>query len=575
MAFRCSKCNGSMVFDIASQQMKCKHCGSTCAPEAFSVRDTASSIATETHGIESECPHCSASLSEQERAGIFCPYCGGILPTESAVQTTAEEAEELSVFLCQNCGAELEATEDSLIGLCPYCGGQSLVKNEGRGGSKVERIIPFKITRERCSELYQDYAGKVLYLPKDFRNSEHLQNFIGIYMPYYKYDVVFQDTTLSGTKTEEKTSYDLVHTFSIPVEIEGDYLKGAPFDGSKYLDDELSRYLMPFDTTMEVEYHPAYLSGFYADATTVSPDLYTSDARTQAEKDVVGWIDGKVSEEHGIHLSSASKLGGTVTDHHSVLFPMWFLTWRKESRVAYAVINGVSGKIVSDLPLDMGAFWLGCGKLVLLLFLLLELFFQPTPQLTSMISLGAALCMGAGIMLGTKTVYEKQMHINDKGWKNGASSDIPIKKKPSKKKKTPKQEKPLSDKSITVIANIIVWGSVVILIALMFLDDAGWNVTGWIMAVLTLLFTIFAAKKVYFWQNYIKQKDGGIAIVILLLTVLVNAAVMIFSPASDLWYYAGDAICIVGLVVSSFGMLRIYNVGTTRPLPKLFDRKEM
>ena len=81
-----------------------------------------------------------------------------------------------------------------------------------------------------------------------------------------------------------------------------------------------------------------------------------------------------------------------------------------------------------------------------LLFLLLELFFQPTPQLTSMISLGAALCMGAGIMLGTKTVYEKQMHINDKGWKNGASSDIPIKKKPSKKKKTPKQEKPLSDK---------------------------------------------------------------------------------------------------------------------------------
>ena len=109
----------------------------------------------------------------------------------------------------------------------------------------------------------------------------------------------------------------------------------------------------------------------------------------------------------------------------------------------------------------------------------------------------------------------------------------------------------------------------------MFLDDAGWNVTGWIMAVLTLLFTIFAAKKVFFWQNYIKQKDGGIAIVILLLTVLVNAAVMIFSPASDLWYYAGDAICIVGLVVSSFGMLRIYNVGTTRPLPKLFDRKEM
>jgi hypothetical protein len=44
---------------------------------------------------------------------------------------------------------------------------------------------------------------------------------------------------------------------------------------------------------------------------------------------------------------------------------------------------------------------------------------------------------------------------------------------------------------------------------------------------------------------------------------------------NDGWYYIGDTVCIVGLAVSAVGMLRTYNVSTTRPLPKLFDREEV
>ena len=39
MAFRCENCNGSVTFDVASQQMKCAHCGSSFPPESFRVRD--------------------------------------------------------------------------------------------------------------------------------------------------------------------------------------------------------------------------------------------------------------------------------------------------------------------------------------------------------------------------------------------------------------------------------------------------------------------------------------------------------------------------------------------------------
>jgi hypothetical protein len=37
----------------------------------------------------------------------------------------------------------------------------------------------------------------------------------------------------------------------------------------------------------------------------------------------------------------------------------------------------------------------------------------------------------------------------------------------------------------------------------------------------------------------------------------------------------GDAVCILILIIASTIMLQIYNISTTRPLPKLFDRKEV
>jgi amino acid transporter len=251
-----------------------------------------------------------------------------------------------------------------------------------------------------------------------------------------------------------------------------------------------------------------------------------------------------------------------------VLFPLWFLTWRKGDRVAYAVINGASGKVVSDLPLDLRAFWLGCGKFALVLFLLLELFFQPTPQLTSLISLLAALCMGGGILLSTRTVYDKQMHVHDKGWTNGAPPPAP----------TPKKEK--KESAISKYSHVLIALGTVLLIAvltiLLFAAEGSWlTLVGWCIPVVTVLYTFYAVKRVFFWQKSIEQREGSRSIVLLMVTVIANSVIYYLSPASDLWYYLGDALCIVGLVLSSLGMLHMYNVGTTRPLPKLFDREEV
>jgi hypothetical protein len=37
----------------------------------------------------------------------------------------------------------------------------------------------------------------------------------------------------------------------------------------------------------------------------------------------------------------------------------------------------------------------------------------------------------------------------------------------------------------------------------------------------------------------------------------------------------GDAACILILIIAAAIMLQVYNISTTRPLPRLFDRKEV
>ena len=72
-----------------------------------------------------------------------------------------------------------------------------------------------------------------------------------------------------------------------------------------------------------------------------------------------------------------------------------------------------------------------------------------------------------------------------------------------------------------------------------------------------------------------KQVIARLIAMILLAAVILNVALVFLSPVNDAWYYLGDALCIAVLLFSSLGILRTYNVGTTRPLPRLFDRKEV
>ena len=75
-------------------------------------------------------------------------------------------------------------------------------------------------------------------------------------------------------------------------------------------------------------------------------------------------------QEEKFHAAMDTRCSASYT----TFFPVWFLSWQKNKRVSYAVVNGQTGRVAGDLPVDFKKFILsGCLiaiPLILLLFLL-------------------------------------------------------------------------------------------------------------------------------------------------------------------------------------------------------------
>ena len=58
-----------------------------------------------------------------------------------------------------------------------------------------------------------------------------------------------------------------------------------------------------------------------------------------------------------------------------------------------------------------------------------------------------------------------------------------------------------------------------------------------------------------------------------ILAVIASAAVLIWNPVSDLWFYGGSILAAVGVCLTFMGIIGKYNILATRPLPTFYDRK--
>lgn len=334
--YKCPSCGGTLKFDAKYQEMKCPYCGVTINVEALASMD-------EELGVKDD------SFDWQKVA-----------------ETTWEEGETdgMKVYVCNSCGGEIVCDESTAATKCPYCDNPVVMKGNFEGDLKPDLVIPFKITKEQAKEAYFKHLEDKEFLPKVFKDANHIDEMKAIYVPFWLFDCdaeVSANYTGTNTTVWADKKHEYIRTDYYRIIREGSLsFDNIPVDGSLAIPDDLTQSVEPFDISEAVDFKTAYLAGYLADKYTVGVKESIEIANARVKESSISELRNTVSG-----YATVSDRGANVAISNGsckyALYPLWIMNTTYENEKFIFAINGQTGKAVGNLPLDKGAcrryFW--------------------------------------------------------------------------------------------------------------------------------------------------------------------------------------------------------------------------
>jgi len=332
-----------------------------------------------------QCPNCGGNLKFSPSAQkLNCEHCSSQFNPYSFDEKTqdAEERElyDVTIFTCPQCGGEILSTDNAAAGFCSFCGASTILYSRISREKRPKYIIPFYKTKEDCKKAYKKKMHHALFAPGELKDETCIDSFRGIYMPYWNYDIVQEgNVSLKGKKEERRGDYIITKHFSLTGEVDSWY-DGMYYDASSSFEDYISESLAPYNSKERKAFTPGYLSGFYADIPDVSASVYENKIKQEIKEENLSKIKG-TSIFRPYYIENGGILPEVkVSSTDVAMFPVWFMSYRKKDRVIYATVNGQTGKVVADLPVEPKKYIAGSLMLAVPIFILLNLWLVLIPS---------------------------------------------------------------------------------------------------------------------------------------------------------------------------------------------------
>ena len=297
-------------------------------------------------------------------------------------QWSEEETQNLRSFICQSCGGEIVGDLNTAATSCPYCDNPVVVPARFTGTLRPDLVVPFKLSKQQAKEALSRHLLKKPLLPKLFKSQNRIEGIQGIYVPFWLFDTdvsanirykatrvhTWSDSNYTYTRT---SFYNLLRAGTMSFD-------NVPVDASSKMANELMESIEPYDLSQGVDFQTAYLAGYLADKFDVEADV----CKTRANQRI------QTSTEESFAQTTVGY--ATVTPVHTdvqlsggrvryALLPAWILTTRWQNKVYTFAMNGQTGKMVGNLPIDWKLFWLylfsiglGSGALISLIACLIR-----------------------------------------------------------------------------------------------------------------------------------------------------------------------------------------------------------
>lgn len=298
------------------------------------------------------CPGCAGALIyNPEKKGMTCKYCDQIfdvskLKEEKEKDSARRDSFDVNIFSCTSCGAELMVNETEASTFCAYCGQPTVIFSRVSNELRPDLCIPFSVTGEEAVEFIQKKFNNGLFIPSKLRNVK-LDNLRGIYVPFWLNDVKIHEmanvTATTGHGKDEKS-------YSFFRDAETTYSK-ITTDASQQLSDELTLRLEPYDFKALKTFRPKYLSGFYADCF----DLTEASAKETALRRANEFIEADILQSVGGYERkeiTGKAYRSEILKTSYALLPAWFMTFKYHRKIYTILVNGQTGKVVGNIPMN-------------------------------------------------------------------------------------------------------------------------------------------------------------------------------------------------------------------------------
>ena len=364
--YQCPHCNGRLRFNGDLGKLQCEFCESVFDPaeieRLYADKQTAQDAKVagdrakeaEKEGLSAA----EASRTEAAQVKPSKPLTGDPVKDYLARSTwSGMEEEGLRAYNCPACGAQLMVDQVTAVTNCPYCGNTAVVPGQLSDMLKPDYIIPFKLDKDDAIAALKKYYQGKRFLPNNFTNDNHLQEIQGVYVPFWLYSGIGQgDVTFNArnirTWQDSKNTYVETDHFILH-RVGNMQFARVPVDGSTKMPDAHMDAIEPFDYDEMVPFSVGYLPGYLTDRYDEDVDVCKQRATNRACRSCEDAVADTATGYMEIDVANA-RSGMQWKNVSYALLPVWMLHTKWNGEDYLFAMNGQTGKLIGDLPIDKG-----------------------------------------------------------------------------------------------------------------------------------------------------------------------------------------------------------------------------
>lgn len=302
-----------------------------------------------------QCPSCGGETHfDPHRHDLICTFCGNVTHTEEVL--LGEAGEQIADFVmpttfahswaqaqhrlvCQHCGAASLFPPKHRAEACPYCGAHQLIESpETERLLDPHGIVLMRLNQTQAETIFREWLNQGWFVPDDLKKLAQTHPLRPAYYPFWAFDGTLHHDWFTASQN-----------IANPETILNTYLK--MFDdvltpGLRAMPMPLFERVNNFNLKQAMRFDPRYLAGWAA----LSYDIPMSQASLAVRANIVQDARRTLRIRHP--EARFGKIVWTGITFKLLLLPLWTAAYRYNNRTYYLFINGQTGKIAGQKPID-------------------------------------------------------------------------------------------------------------------------------------------------------------------------------------------------------------------------------